>query len=272
MACTDARDRKKARLEFAEKPKLGAGGDMRSSITKKMFGGQRAPWVEALNKAIHLGGTKNRRLIKANKYFQLATTAPDGRPHCRTIVFRGFHKGCTKYSDCAMTFITDSRTEKIADLKANRHAELCCWISGANTQFRIAGEMSVLKATDNDSDPQDEKIRAEFWERLPRHTTAFCTGGDPGKPLNSQEEGGGEQKEPEAASKGQQGHVPSSSSVELSSSDVAPHKNFAVLVLEPTYVDQLRLGGNQARWKYTLVSEEAEGGGGPHWKTEKCVP
>eukprot|EP00466_Bigelowiella_natans_P013972 jgi/Bigna1/139497/aug1.50_g14205 len=44
MACTDARDRKKARLEFAEKPKLGAGGDMRSSITKKMFGGQRAPW------------------------------------------------------------------------------------------------------------------------------------------------------------------------------------------------------------------------------------
>eukprot|EP00466_Bigelowiella_natans_P013971 jgi/Bigna1/139496/aug1.50_g14204 len=162
-----------------------------------------------------------------------------------------------RYRDCAMTFITDSRTEKIADLKA---------------QPTRRGEMSVLKATDNDSDPQDEKIRAEFWERLPRHTTAFCTGGDPGKPLNSQEEGGGEQKEPEAASKGQQGHVPSSSSVELSSSDVAPHKNFAVLVLEPTYVDQLRLGGNQARWKYTLVSEEAEGGGGPHWKTEKCVP
>jgi hypothetical protein len=93
----------------------------------------RAPWVGLLNEAIHHGGRRNKRLIKANKYVQLATTGPDGRPHVRTVVFRGFYQHVTKveegvgparYSPSAMMFITDARSEKIRDLRSNSFAEV----------------------------------------------------------------------------------------------------------------------------------------------------
>ena len=44
---------------------------------------------------------KNKKFAFA-KYFQIATVR-DGRPACRTVVFRGFHE------DTAITFVTDAR-------------------------------------------------------------------------------------------------------------------------------------------------------------------
>mmetsp|Transcript_8087 Transcript_8087/g.15004 ORF Transcript_8087/g.15004 Transcript_8087/m.15004 type:complete len:219 (+) Transcript_8087:336-992(+) len=210
-----------------------------------------APWVESLNKAIRCGGTKNKRLIKANKYMQLATTAVDGRPHVRTVVFRGFYTG-QRYNPWAMTFITDMRSTKIQDLRKNAFAEVCSWISGANTQFRISGRMHVLTA---DSDEIDLKIRQDLWSKLPRHTTAFCTWKAPGQPKD--------------------GSYSDSSEIKDIEGDDDAHPNFCVLVLEPDFVDHLRLGSNQARWIYKYNSHQSnpdDDGGSPIWTEKEVTP
>ncbi len=60
---------------------------------------------------------KNKKLPYA-KYFQLATVQRDGRPSCRTVVFRDFHND----SDNVITFVTDYRYERI---KSAQTRSLC---------------------------------------------------------------------------------------------------------------------------------------------------
>lgn len=73
-------------------------------------------WVAMLNKSL----TKNRRLAYA-RYLQLSTVRENGRPACRTVVFRGFAKGSTS----SIKIITDTRSEKIEQLRRNPWVEAC---------------------------------------------------------------------------------------------------------------------------------------------------
>jgi len=159
-----------------------------------------------------------------------------------------------------MTFITDMRSTKIDDLRANEHAEICAWISGANTQFRISGTMHVLGGQ---GDSADEEIRKDMWEALPSHTTAFCEWPAPYQPLDKlvEEEASDHKKRDTSQGGKTTGHGTS----EESGAKHAVSSNFAVLLLEPSSVDQLLLGSNQKRWEHTKTSDT-------EWKTQPVTP
>ena len=54
-----------------------------------------------------------------HRYVQLATVRSDGRPACRTVVFRGFTAELPGLPSCALQFTTDTRSEKCEQLAAN---------------------------------------------------------------------------------------------------------------------------------------------------------
>ncbi|EEH58708.1 uncharacterized protein MICPUCDRAFT_7738, partial [Micromonas pusilla CCMP1545] len=73
------------------------------------------------------------------KYFQLATVKPDGKPANRTVVYRGF-RGDT----ADVTVVTDLRSEKVAQIRANPAAEFAWYFPDSREQFRIAGDLVVV--------------------------------------------------------------------------------------------------------------------------------
>ena len=81
-----------------------------------------APWMLPIKKALNHGGTqrsKRDRSEAKRKQLQLASVDPSsGCPSVRTVVFRGFLPNDLSVlggsESCVLTFITDSRSEKVA--------------------------------------------------------------------------------------------------------------------------------------------------------------
>lgn len=113
-----------------------------------------APWRSPLARALH----RNRSLIYA-RYLQLATVRPDGSPANRTVVFRGFRDRAD-----ALGFITDQRSEKIAQLAHNPRAEACWYFPKTREQFRIAGTLTAVTAMETDTEALAERSR--LWQGL----------------------------------------------------------------------------------------------------------
>jgi pyridoxamine 5'-phosphate oxidase len=99
------------------------------------------------------------RHIRGSNYVQLATVDGDGRPRCRTVVFRGFlphHQDLRPlWSEsrvvcdglpCILKMTTDTRSRKVDHVIANEQsgAELVWWFPNSNEQFRIAGEVAFI--------------------------------------------------------------------------------------------------------------------------------
>ena len=83
-------------------------------------------WCPSLALAIYL----NRR-APASRFLQMATVRADGRPGNRTVVFRGFLNDTS-----LLTFVSDLRSSKLADLAKSPWVEVCWYFPVTHEQFR----------------------------------------------------------------------------------------------------------------------------------------
>jgi PPOX class probable FMN-dependent enzyme len=177
-----------------------------------------APWRSPLARALH----RNRAIANA-RYIQLATVRPDGTPANRTVVFRGFLAGQDD-----LQFITDRRSEKIAQIRHQALGEVCWYFPKTREQFRIFGILSLI--TDNDYDPSFQEIRQTLWQSLSDNARLQFTWPSPGHSR--------------AKAVAFESILPNA---------LEPLPDFCTLLLKATRVDHLELKGEpQNRWLYQL--------------------
>ena len=119
-------------------------------------------WVQDLNVALD----KNSADMHS-RFMQLATVRhhddEEGsgfRPHVRWVVFRGFAAG----NATTLKIITDSRSDKVEDLKASPFAELAWYFVASREQFRLTGRVQLVTATE--TDPALALARTQQWAAL----------------------------------------------------------------------------------------------------------
>jgi PPOX class probable FMN-dependent enzyme len=190
-----------------------------------------APWRSPLAHALH----RNRALAYA-RYAQLATVRSDGRPANRTIVFRGFLENTNQ-----LRFITDSRSEKAEQLKAQPWGEICWYFPKTREQFRLLGKLTVVSA--DDTDELLLKARKMLWHDLSDGGRSQFAWAYP-KQLKTEPL---EQTTPDP---------------------LHPLPNFCLLLLEPLQVDHLELRGDpQNRYLYSREEYDLE-----NWSVEEVNP
>jgi pyridoxamine 5'-phosphate oxidase len=173
-------------------------------------------WSPSLVLAIYI----NRR-APAARFVQMATVRPDGRPANRTLVFRGFLNDTAQ-----LTFVTDLRSSKLADLTSSAWVELCWYFPVTHEQFRIGGQLTMVGPDSPDS--ALSTARLECWKELPEPTRLSFTWPPPGEPRDSSVPFPTEHPDPET-----------------------PLRHFGLLVLDPETVDFLEINGHpQNRWQY----------------------
>lgn len=211
-----------------------------------------------LKAALNHGGTRrpkrDRREAK-RKHVQLATVDPvSGRPAVRTISFRGFltaahtsgNPALVERESCMLTFVTDSRAEKVRHLQSTSPSwvECCWWLDEAGVQFRVTGR--ALLASHRSSDLEVRTMCHTVWDRLTAGTRRTFTWPAPGMPRSA---GGNCLTEARAEESGA-----ASASEAEDDGDAPPldEAHFSVLCVLPVRVDELRLGGRQRRMVYSL--------------------
>ena len=186
------------------------------------------PQCDALAR-LKLALKKNRRDAH-HRYFQLATVAADGSPRNRTLVFRGFAPG-----DERLLAITDTRSEKLAELSVANTAEIAWYFTQTREQFRL--RVLVDCVTESSQEPVGLQLRNEVWRGLSDAAREQFFWLPPGQPL-------GTGTPPEAA-------------------DAAPD-TFALLFLTPIRIDHLVLAKVQTR----RLAQSTEG----YWNEQSINP
>lgn len=74
---------------------------------------------------------------------------PAARPCLHGAATHNPHRGFLADSD-VLTFVTDRRSRKVAEVAANPAAEVCWYFPTSREQYRIAGELKVVTAEDLD--------------------------------------------------------------------------------------------------------------------------
>jgi pyridoxamine 5'-phosphate oxidase len=193
---------------------------------------QLAPWRSPLSRALHLN-----RSQPYSRYLQLATIRTDGRPANRTVVFRGFLEKTNQ-----LQIVTDSRSEKIPQIKRQPWTEACWYFTKTREQFRLLGKLTVVGVDYPDRSLQ--QARRLVWQSLSdaaRSQFAWPTPGQPRTPKSS-----------------------AFSNSPLSQDE--PLVNFCLLLLDSERVEHLELRGEpQNRWRYSL--DELQG-----WLVEQINP
>jgi hypothetical protein len=70
-----------------------------------------------------------------------------------------------------LTFVTDRRSRKVAEVAANPAAEVCWYFPTSREQYRIAGELKVVTA----EDPDQQLLQVNSLSGdLPGHTAETC--------------------------------------------------------------------------------------------------
>lgn len=180
-------------------------------------------WCPSLVLAIYL----NRR-APAARFLQMATVRPDGRPANRTVVFRGFLNDTSQ-----LTFVTDLRSSKLADLATSSWSEVCWYFPVTHEQFRIGGRVTVIG--EETTDAELSSARVECWRALPEPTRLSFNWPAPGEPRDNRVPFPVEHPDPQT-----------------------PLPHFGLLVLDPEMVDFLEINGHpQNRWQY---HRDADGG------------
>lgn len=175
-----------------------------------------APWRSPLSRALH----RNRSLPYA-RYFQLATVRPDGKPANRTVVFRGFFGDTNQ-----IKFVSDDRSEKPAQIDHSPWAEACWYFPNTREQFRIAGLLKLVRATDPDQALQNARQAA--WQELSDSARTQFAWDHPGQPRSEK-----------------------SAFSPLPPNLEQPLEQFCLVLLEPIAVDHLELRGDpQNRYQY----------------------
>lgn len=160
-----------------------------------------APWRSPLARALHYHKEPHAR------YVQLATVSPQSLPHNRTVVFRGFLRDTD-----TLQFITDRRSAKVQDIKANPYGEVCWYFPKTREQFRIAGGLRLIDTADPD--------RTALWQAISAKARAQFFWAEPGAPRQAATE-----------------FIETWAGLD-------PPDNFCLLLLQPTTVDHLQLRGN----------------------------
>lgn len=92
-------------------------------------------------------------------FLQLATAGLDGAPQVRTVVLRQADRQAG-----SLSFVTDMRSPKVAEIGRDPRVSLLCYDPAANTQLRLSGTASLLR--------EDAERRA-FWQSLRGRTLAL---------------------------------------------------------------------------------------------------
>lgn len=176
-----------------------------------------APWRSAIARALH----RNRSLIYS-RYLQLATIRADHRPANRTVVFRDFLNDTNQ-----LKFITDTRSDKIDQIKSQPWAEACWYFPNTREQFRIAGSLNLVDS----NDAALQSARLATWQALSDAARLQFAWPHPGKTRDTK---------PEAFTP-------------PAPDPLQPVFNFCLLLLDPVEVDHLELRGEpQNRMIYQL--------------------
>ncbi|EAT12986.1 hypothetical protein HF888_00960 [Bermanella marisrubri] len=116
-----------------------------------------------------------------NHFLQLATIKDDNSPAVRTLVYRG------RNEEQHILMISDTRSEKYAQLMSNPKAEISWYFYDTREQFRISGETLCVTPKDQDFDVsrlwQDLSPAAKqqyFWPKpgvpITDKTSTYITG------------------------------------------------------------------------------------------------
>jgi PPOX class probable FMN-dependent enzyme len=171
-------------------------------------------WLPSLVLALY----RNRH-APFSRFVQMATVRADGRPANRTIVFRGFLSDSPQ-----LTFTTDARSDKVAELERSPSSELCWYFPVTHEQFRISGSMKVVRHDDGDERLLD--ARRDTWCKLEEPVRVSFTWPAPGQP--------------------REGRLPFPI---VHPDPDTPLSHFCLLILGPQEVDMLELSGSpQNRW------------------------
>ena len=177
-------------------------------------------WKQRLVRSLHLSRSK----LEA-RYYQVATIDEQNNVHNRTVVFRGFENNL-------LLSITDKRSDKFEQLKANKQSQICWYFAKTREQYRLSCHVNLIE------EPSGELVRAKYgqdlrqkvWHGLsPKAQTAFLS------------------PQPKAAyvatdSKLQATINNSKNKLERIS---VPVEVFTLMIFTPYYVDYLHLGGEQ---------------------------
>ncbi len=167
-----------------------------------------AVWRSPLARALH----RNRSLAFA-RYLQLATVRATGRPANRTVVFRGFLENTNQ-----LKFITDIRSQKAEEIDLYPWGEICWYFPKTREQFRIAGQLILVRQDDRDS--EFFTARRTVWQELSEAARSQFAWPAPGE--DKADAGAFDSASPDAHE---------------------PLPNFCLLLLEPETVDFLELRG-----------------------------
>lgn len=167
------------------------------------------------------------RHAPASRFVQMATVSASGRPANRTLVFRGFLNGTSQ-----LTFVTDLRSPKTAELEQSPWAEICWYFPVTHEQFRIGGPITVVG--EKSTDPGLLAARDQSWCALPEATRITFTWPAPGHPRDER--------------------VPFPTAHPDAET---PLSHFGLLVLDPQTVDFLEINGHpQNRWEFRREQED----------------
>ncbi|MGB3265605.1 MAG: Npun_F5749 family FMN-dependent PPOX-type flavoprotein [Microcoleus sp.] len=167
-----------------------------------------ALWRDPLARALH-----RNRSLPVSRYLQLATVRATGRPANRTVVFRGFLEDTNR-----LKFITDIRSQKAEEIALYPWGEICWYFPKTREQFRIAGQLIVVRQDDADSELLTARRTA--WQELSEAGRDQFAWPAPGE--DKADAGAFDSASPDAHE---------------------PLPNFCLLLLEPETVDFLELRG-----------------------------
>ena len=189
------------------------------------------PWRERI-----VGSIAKSRKIRGGNYVQLASVDDAGLPHVRTVVFRGFAP------DGSLKIITDARSQKV---QQSKQVEVCWWFSQSSEQYRFAGEIDYVGA--DHPDAERVALRKQQWGNL--------------------SDGAREQffwkHPPRAAFDATPEDVPAGGRDDESGSVLPVPDEFLLVLVEPSYVDYLRLTDN-----FRQIDKAADG----TWTTARVNP
>ncbi len=166
------------------------------------------------------------QVLEFANYAQFATVSAGGGggggggmavPAVRTIRVRGVLN-----EQRAVMFSTDSRSDKMKDLSANPHCELCWFFPLSKEQFRISAYATWIDSATTDSKLQ--AIRSQQWKELVLPTRSLFDAAPPGTVMDRNTKLGDLDK---YEAQPQSPHIPS--------------PNFVIVLVHPITCDHLTL-------------------------------
>jgi len=197
-------------------------------MTDQDFGPTDQTWRSLLEVSM----AKSRK-TRGSNYVQISTVSEDGEPRCRTVVFRGFLNNKNLPEDhpmspqnggnfdgkpCVMKMCTDLRSKKVGEVAHQPISEMVWWFPKTSEQYRVRG--SVLLVGDDHDDRYLQIARKEMWGNLSDPARESFLDDESVMPIGGRDD---------------EGRV------------VPIPGNFLLMLLDPTYVDYLRLTGAQYR-------------------------